>query len=75
MSKFYLGDGVYFESLSYGVKLFTNNGYETTNEIYLEPDVIVMFEEVLKKVRQQKCEGVNRSELEIKLVEFLRGKS
>lgn len=38
-TKTYLGDGAYAEFDGYSVKLSTENGVETTNEIYLEPEV------------------------------------
>jgi hypothetical protein len=37
MTKEYLGDGAYAEFDGYGIRLTTENGYETTNTIYLEP--------------------------------------
>ena len=37
--KVYLGDGAYAEYDGYGVRLTTENGVETTNSIYLEPEV------------------------------------
>lgn len=37
--KTYLGDGVYVEFEDEMIKLTTENGIETTNIIYLEPDV------------------------------------
>ena len=39
-SKVYLGDGVYAEADTLMVKLTTENGIETTNTIYLQPDVL-----------------------------------
>ena len=44
--KAYIGDGVYVEFDGYGLLLTTENGIETTNSIYLEPDVyssLVLF--------------------------------
>lgn len=37
--KEYLGDGCYVEHDGYALKLTTENGIETTNEIYLELEV------------------------------------
>ncbi len=37
--KIYLGDGAYVTFDGYGLMLTTENGVETTNEIYLEPNV------------------------------------
>ena len=38
-SKAYLGDGVSVELTSGMLKLITENGIETTNTVYLEPEV------------------------------------
>lgn len=47
--KVYLGDGVYAEFDQFGaVKLTTENGIETTNTIYLEPEVVEAFLDFLK---------------------------
>lgn len=49
MSKEYLGDAVYAEYDGYGVTLTTEDGVSTTNQIYLEPEVLL---ELLGYVRQ-----------------------
>ena len=38
--KEYLGDGVYAEFVCWYIVLTTADGLETTNTIYLEPDVL-----------------------------------
>lgn len=52
MRKTYLGDAVYAEIDSAGyLVLTTENGIETTNTIYLEPEVyaaLKMYEEVIR---------------------------
>ncbi|MEE9366698.1 MAG: hypothetical protein V3W44_08435 [Dehalococcoidales bacterium] len=40
MEKAYLGDSVYAEIENGMLKLTTNNGYEDSNTIYLEPAII-----------------------------------
>lgn len=37
--KVYLGDGCYAQFDGHGIVLTTENGIETTNRIYLEPEV------------------------------------
>jgi len=39
-TKTYLGDGVYASCDGYQIRLTTENGIETTNEIFLEPAVM-----------------------------------
>ncbi len=41
--KTYLGDGVYIGFDGFSVVLTTENGIETTNTIYLEPDTLAAF--------------------------------
>jgi hypothetical protein len=49
MNKQYLGDGVYVEiDRDWYVKLTTENGIETTNTIYLEPEVISELQRYLR---------------------------
>ena len=47
--KEYLGDAVYVEDTNYGVRLTTENGISTTNEIYLDPLVIVQLVKYLER--------------------------
>jgi hypothetical protein len=46
--KRYLGDGVYAAKEYGGVTLRTWNGIETTNKIFLEPEVAIELERYLK---------------------------
>ena len=39
----YLGDGLYAEFDGWQVWLFTHDGYERTNQVALEPDVLTKF--------------------------------
>jgi hypothetical protein len=48
-SKVYLGDAVYIDHDGYNVILTTENGYEATNTIVLEPAVL---ESLLSYVKQ-----------------------
>lgn len=41
--KQYLGDGVYIDKDEVGFLLTTENGYETTNQIYLDNEVFEML--------------------------------
>ena len=47
----YLGDGVYVQEIFGMVALSTENGLEVTNQIFLEPQVLIAFEEWLKTLR------------------------
>ena len=48
--KVYLGDGVYWLCDGYGFWLTTENGIETTNKIYLEPEVYAALERCVREV-------------------------
>lgn len=50
MNKEYLGDGVYIEPWSQGLKLTTDNGIEVTNEIFLEPEIVGNLVKYLEKM-------------------------
>lgn len=53
----YIGDGVYAElDPVRGLILTTRNGYETTNMIVLEPDVLINLIEMLEN--KMKAEGL-----------------
>lgn len=43
MEPVYLGDGLYMDYDGYQVRLYASNGIETTNEVFLEPTVIINF--------------------------------
>lgn len=49
MTKDYLGDGVYVSIDNDMTRLTTENGVETTNEIFLEPEVLRAFLNYLKR--------------------------
>lgn len=50
--KIYLGDGAYVEWNGWAFIITTNNGIESTNEIYLEPEHIAAL------IRFAKIQGV-----------------
>lgn len=50
--KEYLGDGAYVEFDGFGVILTTSDGVRTTNEIFLEPEVLGNFEEWMQRLRK-----------------------
>lgn len=58
--KAYLGDGVYVDHDGYAVVLTTENGYESTNRIVLEPEVIAKLEEWTKVFREALVSRVKR---------------
>lgn len=49
--KHYIGDGVYveYDSNTYSIILTTENGYEVTNKIVLEAEVLSNLEEFVKR--------------------------
>jgi hypothetical protein len=49
MTKDYIGDGVYVSIENDMTRLTTENGVETTNEIFLEPEVLRAFLNYLKR--------------------------
>ena len=51
--KDYLGDGVYAEILPFHVILTTENGVETTNKIYLEPEVLDAFFRFIERAKKE----------------------
>jgi hypothetical protein len=50
MSQQYLGDGVYADFDGYAVRLYTSDGIEKTNTIYLEPEVYLAFVKFIKRL-------------------------
>jgi hypothetical protein len=49
----YLGDGVYCEVEHGMIKLMTWNGIQTTNTIYLEPEVVDALMQYLSRLKAQ----------------------
>jgi hypothetical protein len=39
----YLGDGLYAEFDGWEIRLFAHNGVSSTNQVFLEPSVLVAF--------------------------------
>ena len=50
MDKDYIGDGVYVEFDGFGIQATTENGIETTNTIYFEPQVLAALDRYLKRM-------------------------
>ncbi len=51
--KSYLGDSVYVDFDGYMLTLTTENGYDPSNTIYLEPEVYQQLTEYVKKIREE----------------------
>ena len=49
-TKEYIGDGVYAKFDGFGVILTTENGFEATNKIYLEPQVLDALQNYVAKL-------------------------
>ncbi len=54
MDKTYIGDGVYVSFDGFGVVLTTEDGYQTTNTIYLDPSVWVDLESYVHSLKEKK---------------------
>ena len=50
----YLGDGLYVEHDYYQIRLFASNGVETTNEVFLEQNVLTAFLKYIDKLKENK---------------------
>jgi hypothetical protein len=51
--KTYLGDGVYADYDGYYIILTTEDGYHSTNKIYLDDEVVDELRSFIKKVRAE----------------------
>lgn len=49
----YLGDGLYVEYDGWQVRLFASTGARTTNEVFLEPDVLRAFMRYVQTIRER----------------------
>ena len=54
MDPIYLGDGVYLTHDGYQAKLYTTDGKNETNTIYLDDNVIDVLIEELKELRERR---------------------
>ena len=58
----YLGDGLYAAFDGWQIELYSSNGQEKTNQVYLEPEVLVAFWKYVKKLgKQSNASGVRRT--------------
>ena len=46
----YLGDSVYIENIGHMLKLFTDNGMDTSNVIFLEPEVQIALVQYIERL-------------------------
>ena len=53
MKKEYLGDSVYANFDGHGITLTTENGYDPTNEIYMEPEVICALGDFVSRAKKE----------------------
>ena len=57
MAKTYLGDAVYVDFDGWHIVLTTEDGISTTNEIFLEPEVIVALQQYLVELKKELASG------------------
>jgi hypothetical protein len=57
-NKTYLGDGVYAAYDGWMVALTTENGYEATNTVYLEPSVLEALQKYVEQLKVMQSSGV-----------------
>jgi len=57
--KLYLGDGAYVEFTGYNFRLYTSNGIEETNEIFLEVDHFVALKDFIHRVTANQSDNSN----------------
>lgn len=49
----YLGDGLYADYDGYQIRLYASNGIETSNQVFLEPNVVDAFLSYIARVRKE----------------------
>jgi hypothetical protein len=47
----YLGDGLYAEFDGWQIRIFAHNGVNSTNVVFLEPDVLAAFLRYVEKLK------------------------
>lgn len=56
MEKVYLGDGAYCEYTGYGVRIYTSNGIEERDQVFLERNELLNLIEFIKRVNPKLIE-------------------
>lgn len=51
--KAYLGDGCYVDYDGFGLKLTTEDGIQTTNEVYLEPEIYMALLAYVERLKSE----------------------
>jgi hypothetical protein len=49
----YLGDGLYAAFDGWQIELYASDGIQKTNQVYLEPAVLVAFERYVKNLQEE----------------------
>ncbi|KKM66776.1 hypothetical protein LCGC14_1477840 [marine sediment metagenome] len=57
MKKAYIGDAVYIDFDGFGIVLTTEDGYQTTNRIVLEPEVLSAFERWVVELKEEELQN------------------
>jgi hypothetical protein len=55
---FYLGDGLFASFDGWQIVLYTTDGIRTTNQVYLEPEVLAAFLRYIELLKKQQAEDV-----------------
>jgi hypothetical protein len=52
----YIGDGVYVEFDGFFIRIYTSDGFEVTNQILLEPEVVANLLEFIHNLNKRDSE-------------------
>ena len=56
----YLGDGLYADFDGYQIELYASNGVNTTNRVFLDPQVLEQFINYVEQLKESLTKRTNR---------------